>query len=101
MMVKHIVMWKIKEEYTGDNKEKIISDIKCNLEGLAGKVPGLLMAKVITDKLDTSTADVMLYCEMENPESVKAYKVHPEHQHVANTFVRPYFEVRLAMDYEV
>ena len=100
-MVKHIVMWKLKSEYSDDEKKQIISDIKENLEGLVGKVPGLTSAKVVTDKLDTSTADVMLYCEMENPETVKAYKVHPEHQKVANTYVRPYFEVRLAMDYTV
>ena len=97
-MVKHIILWNLKEEF---NNSEIKEGIKKGLEGLLGVVPGLVEIKVITEPLETSNADVMLYSVFENFESLKGYAVHPEHVYVADTFVRPYTKSRSCMDYEV
>lgn len=44
-MVKHVILWKLKDSYEADEKEQIKADIKAGLEGLAGKIPGLLRNK--------------------------------------------------------
>lgn len=41
-MVKHIILWQLKEEYSLREKEEIKAGIKEGLEGLQGKVPGLV-----------------------------------------------------------
>lgn len=101
-MVKHIILWKLKDEYTEQEKVEIRKGIKAGLESLKGKVPGLLDIKVIADgRLASSNADVMLDSTLESHEALKNYAVHPAHVEVANTKVRPYTAVRSCLDYEV
>ena len=96
-MVKHIILWKIKD---GVDKAVVAQGVKDGLEGLVGTVPGLTKATVIIKGLDSSTADVMLDSAFESVEALNAYKTHPAHVAVADGRVRPYMEVRLCMDYE-
>lgn len=96
-MVKHIILWKLKEEY---NTYEVKKGIKEGLEGLLGVVPGLVEIKVQIDNLDSSNADVMLYSVLESEDSLKAYAVHPAHVKVADEKVRPYTEVRSCIDFE-
>lgn len=100
-MVKHIILWKLKEEVAGEAKEKVLREMKENLEALVGKVPGLTELRIVTAPLASSNADVMLDSTLESEDALKGYQSHPDHVAVANTYVRPYTEVRLCMDYEV
>lgn len=100
-MVKHVILWKLKDEFSENEKVKIKQGIKDGLEGLSGKIPGLVEIKVNTNGLATSTADVMLDSTFESADALKGYSVHPAHVAVANTFVRPYTAVRSCLDYEI
>lgn len=100
-MVKHIILWKIRENKTAEEKAAIKKGIKEGLEGLKGKIEGLADIKVITEGLPSSNADVMLDSLFESEEALKGYAVHSAHVQVADTCVRPYMEVRMCMDYEV
>ena len=97
-MVKHIILWKLKEEY---NNSEIKQGIKSGLEGLKGKIYGLIEIKVEIDRLASSNADVMLYSVFESEEALKGYSTNPFHVEVANSKVRPFTETRLCMDFEV
>ncbi len=99
-MVKHVILWKLKGEITGEAKEKVLRDMKKNLEDLVGKVPGLIRLEIVTKSLASSNADVMLDSDLESEEALKGYQSHPDHVAVANTYVRPFTEMRLCMDYE-
>ena len=96
-MVKHIVMWNLKEEYAND--QDVIANLKSNLEGLVGKVPGLLDAKVITDPIDTSSRDLALVTTLESEAALVNYATDPSHVAVADTFVRPFVKDRISLDY--
>ncbi len=96
-MVKHIILWKLKEDIDALEVKK---GIKEGLEGLYGKIPGLTEIKVYTDALESSNVDVMLYSVFENEEALKAYAVHPEHVAVADTKVRPFTAQRSCLDFE-
>lgn len=100
-MVKHVIIWKLKDELDGEEKKKVLQDIKVNLEGLVGVVPGLVSLSIIIDKLDSSNGDLMLDSLLENEEALKGYAVHPEHVKAADTYVRPYTQVRMCIDYTV
>ena len=41
-MVKHVILWKLKDELAGEEKEQVKAGIKEGLEGLAGQIPGLI-----------------------------------------------------------
>ena len=101
-MVKHIILWTLNPELTEKEKENVKAGIKEGLEGLVGKVPGLIDVKVHTiGRLTSSTADLMLDCTLESEEALKGYAKHPEHLAVANTKVRPYTAQRACLDFEV
>ena len=100
-MVKHIILWNLKDEYSQEQKAQIKAEIKAAIESLQGKVPGLVDIKVQTDHLATSSADLMLDATLESEEALKGYAVHPEHVKVANENVRPYTKSRSCLDFEV
>ncbi len=97
-MIKHIILWKIKDDA---DKASVAQGVKAGLEGLVGVVPGLLRAQVVIGEMASCTADVMLDSDFQSVEALKAYKTHPAHVAVADGKVRPYMEVRLCMDYEI
>ena len=99
-MVKHIILWQLKDEFTAEEKAEIKAGIKAGLEGLAGQIPGLVEIKVQTECLESSNVEVMLDSTFEDADSLKGYSVHPAHVEVANTKVRPYTKTRACMDFE-
>ena len=100
-MVKHVILWTLKEEFDADEKERIKAGIKEGLESLAGKIPGLLEIHVNTNGLASSTADLMLDSTFESAQALKGYSTHPEHVAVADSKVRPYTATRACLDYEI
>lgn len=100
-MVKHVILWTLKDEYSNEEKDSIKQGIKEGLEGLYGKVPGIVEIKVNTSRLDSSTADLMLDSTFESADALKAYSKHPEHVAVADSKVRPYVKIRSCLDYEL
>lgn len=101
-MVKHIILWTLNPELSEQQKAEVKAGIKEGLEGLKGKVPGLLDVVVNIDgRLDTSNCDVMLDSTLESAEALKDYAQHPAHVEVANTKVRPFTVQRTCLDFEV
>jgi len=100
-MVRHVILFKLKDEIQGEAKEKVLREAKENLEGLVGKVPGLLTCHIYTNPLPSSSgADYMLDTTLEDQAALLVYRDHPAHVAVANTYVRPYIAVRTCMDFE-
>lgn len=100
-MVKHVILWTLKNEYTEEQLTEIKAGIKEGLEGLAGKIPGLTEIHVVTEGFPSSNVDVMLDSTFESAEALKNYATHPEHVAVADGKVRPFTANRSCMDYEV
>ncbi len=101
-MIKHIILWTLNPELSEEQKQTVKEGIKAGLEGLVGKVPGLIDVKVnIHGRLETSNCDVMLDSTLESFEALKAYATHPLHVAVADSNVRPYTVQRTCLDYEV
>ncbi len=100
-MVKHIVMWRLREHAGGNNKAKNAAILKQKLEALGGKIPGLLKIEVGLDFSGTpDSPDVVLYSELESMDALEAYRRHPEHQAVF-PFVKEITSERRVVDYEV
>lgn len=100
-MVKHVILWQLKDELTDGQISEVKAGIKSGLEGLKDEIPGLIDIKVITEGLASSNADVMLDSTFESEEALKGYATHPKHVAVADGKVRPYTASRVCMDYEV
>ena len=99
-MVKHIILWKLREDLSDGEKAKIKQNAKAGLESLNGKIEGLLKIKVNIDPLETSNCDMMLDSEFASFEALKGYAKNPEHNKIADTFVRPFTASRSCIDFE-
>ena len=97
-MVKHIILWKLKDEVA--DKTAVKRGIKEGLEGLKGQIPGLIDITVRIEGLASSNADAMLDTTFESEAALKGYAVHPAHVAVADSKVRPFAQTRLCLDYE-
>ncbi len=100
-MVKHVILWTLKEDLGADAKQKVKVGIKEGLEGLKGVIPGLIEIKVNTNPLPSSNCDLILDSLFEDETSLRDYAVNPNHVEVADTKVRPYTISRVCMDYEI
>lgn len=100
-MVKHIVLWTLKDPAEGRSAEQVALEMKSRIEALAGSVPGIVSIEVGLDLSRTNaSADVALYSEFADLEALQAYQVHPAHREVAE-FVGSVTVSRVVADYEV
>ena len=97
-MIKHIILWKLKETLSEEEKAEARAEAKRRLEALNGKIDGMIDIKVITDRLPSSTADMMLDSTFETEEALAGYQVNPLHVEAA-TYVRSVVEARLCLDF--
>lgn len=100
-MVKHIILWQLKDEIPEEQKETIKQEAKAALEGLAGQVPGLLSVQVNINGLSSSNADIMLDSTLADEESLRLYAVHPAHVAVATGKVSPFTKSRTCLDFTI
>jgi len=99
-LIKHVVMWKLKETAHGNTKKENALLIKQKLEALNGKIPGMLKAEVGIDFSATdSSADVILYSEFETKNDLENYHIHPEHKAIMPFVMEARLERRV-VDYE-
>lgn len=95
-MIKHIVMWKMKDGVTLDQKK----EVKTRLEALQGVISELVSIEVGIDYVGSkASADVSLISSFASKEDLAAYQVHPAHQAVG-VFLKTLVAERRAADYE-
>lgn len=100
-MIKHIVLWKVKETAEGKTGAENARIIKEMLEALKGKVEGIRALEVgLNVKPSGEAADVALYSEFDTLEDLERYAKHPEHLKVVE-FVGKVRSERRVIDYEV
>ena len=100
-MIKHIVIWRLKNREDEQSRDETASAIKQRIEGMRGKIPGLLRIEGGVDFTRTAdSCDVALYAELESREALAGYHVHPAHQEF-KSFIGPRQRERYLIDYEV
>ncbi len=99
-MLKHIVMWRLKEEALGQSREANAHAMQSQLLALRGLVPGLLELEVglELDNPHPQQAHVLLYSVFDNRDSLAAYAQHPEHLKVVD-FIKTVVDERRCIDY--
>ena len=100
-MIKHIVMWKLKEQAEGADRAANAREMKRRLDECARIVPGIHTFEVVIAQPGLeATYDVVLYSEFEDKAALDAYATHPTHKALV-PFIGAIREARQCMDYEV
>ena len=99
-MIKHIVVWRFKDEALGASKAENIARAKEAIESLRESVPQVRYLEVGVDVgADKDPCDLAIYSEFDSVEDLQAYQVHPEHVKVAS-LIGEMRETRAVIDYE-
>lgn len=100
-MIKHIVMWRLKDSADGASKQENAKNLKNYLEALKDKIREIRHIEVgINISGSDAASDVVLYSEFDSIEDLEAYQKHPEHQKIVS-FVNEIRSERRVVDYEV
>lgn len=98
-MLKHIVMFKLKERAEGSDRPTNIKALQEKLEALPAQIKEITFFEVGINSIETGVAyDMVLVSEFESKEALFSYQKHPEHVLVAN-FVGKVCESRIVVDY--
>ena len=99
-MIKHIVFWRLKSPEDGQTREETAKTIKQKIEGMRGKIPGLLRIEGGVDFSRTpDSCDLVLYAELESRDALEGYHVHPVHEEF-KSFIGARKGERYLIDYE-
>ena len=100
-MIKHIVLWKLKDHAEGADKNQNAQKMKSALEALKSKIPQIRHIEVGINFIPSDAAyDVALYSEFANEKDLDIYQKHPEHLKVAD-LVAKVREQRVVVDYKI
>ncbi len=101
-MIKHIVMWKLDEGYSSEEKENILDSLKKQLLDLETKVDALRSISVGLNHIGANNTnfDIILDTSFDNMADLKAYAIHPEHMKVVG-YLKSIKLDRACVDYEV
>jgi hypothetical protein len=100
-MIRHILMWKLDDSYTAEEKKKFIEKFSSRLLALNGKIEQLKSISVHENAAQAPSAnyDMLLDTSFNSIEDLKSYAVHPEHVEVVE-WSKPYKKERSCVDYE-
>lgn len=96
-MIKHIVMFRLKESALGKSKDENLQELKVLLESLQKKIPVVNCLEVgINIGASASASDIALYSEFDDMQALEDYRIHPEHVRVVEFIDKVCSERRVA-----
>lgn len=99
-MIKHVVMFKLKEFETQAEKEAKMEEIRRRLEFLIHKIDVLRSIRVCFNCNPEEKWDIILIAELISLDDINAYATHPEHVVVAKEIIAPVIVDRACVDYD-
>lgn len=79
-MIKHIVLWQLKDSAGGRSKAENANKIKEEISNLKNKIPQIISIEAGINILPASDSfDVVLNAEFANQADLDIYQVHPDH----------------------
>jgi hypothetical protein len=100
-MIKHIVLWKLKEHAEGKPKAENAAMLKRELESMTSRIPEIRKLEAgINFNAGQDAYDLALFSEFATKRDLDTYQNHPEHQRVVS-ILRRLRETRVVVDYEI
>jgi len=98
-MLKHIVLFKLKDQAVGAGKDQNARRLKAELEALPGKIPQIRKMEVGINMVPSEAAyDVAIYSEFTDKGALEIYQKHAEHMKVVE-LVKEVAAGRAVVDY--
>lgn len=98
-MIKHIVLFKLKEEISVEEKQVVMNKFKEAIEALPGIISVIRKIEVGLNVNSAESWNIALYSEFDSLDDLKMYATHPDHV-AAGKILAETKESRACVDYE-
>jgi len=99
-MIRHLVMFKLLDFNTPEEKMKAAETVRTELRAMKKKIPEIQEFEVgINFTVDDAAYDLVINASFSSKESLKAYQVHPNHKAFI-IFNKNYSAKKVVLDYE-
>lgn len=98
-MVKHIVLFKLKESLSTEKRWEVMTAFKKAIEALPARIDFIKHIEVGLNANPAEQWDIALNSDFETMDEVRAYAAHPDHV-AAASILGPYKDSRACVDYE-
>ena len=98
-MVKHIVMFKLKDTLSKEEKQVVMNDFKAAIEALPAQIDVIRKVFVGLNINEAEQWDICLESEFDSLDDVKHYAAHPAHVAAAG-ILKDAKQDRACVDYE-
>lgn len=101
-MIKHIVMFKLKEKTGDKSKAEILETASLMLQNFENEIPAIKKFECVTNVKEApeSNCDLALICDFDDIDGLNEYQNHPKHLEFAK-FITGVRESRACIDYEI
>ncbi|MGC8824822.1 MAG: Dabb family protein [Bacteroidales bacterium] len=99
-MVKHVVCWQLKTDFTPDEKAQKLQLMKNALEQLQEKIPVIRQLEVgLNDpNIDPHNYDICFIVTFDSADDLQHYQNHPEHV-IVKDLIKSLAQTRACVDY--
>ena len=99
-MVKHIVLFKLKNELSAETRTEVMNSFKQGIENLVGRIEEIRSIEVGFNCNADEAWQICLNATFDTMDALRTYATHPLHLAVAGA-LKPHVEARSCVDYEV
>lgn len=101
-MIKHIVVFKLKDSANGKSKANNAEELKTRLLRLKDKIKEILEIEVgiKSNEASETNYDVVLITKFNNFDELHSYQIHPEHVKVVD-FITEIKTDKIAIDFDL
>ena len=98
-MATHIVAWNYRAEVSAEERARLNRERDAAFAKLIGVIPGMTSVRFVYDMLPGSNRGFITISEHETEADIQAYAAHPEHNRLADLYVRPFVEDRVILNF--
>lgn len=100
-MIRHIVLFRLKDSFTGSNRTEALTELKKHIEELPHSIDLIRRCEVGIDVRHLETSyDIILTMDFDSMADLDAYTVHPDHQDFIR-FNKDFSAAKVCIDYPV
>lgn len=97
-MIKHFVLFRLKEDYSAEQKREVYDAMAKAFDELPAKIEVLRKLEVHRNINPAEVYDIVLIAYVEAKDDLKTYAEHPAHVECVSRYVKPHLMHRAAVD---
>ncbi len=98
-MLKRVVLWKLKEDYSSEKRKEVYEQLKSRIEILPSKIEGFISYEIAFSVNEKNTYDIAFFPVFTDMAALDYYITHPDHVKLVQ-YLNLHVAERAILDYD-